>query len=760
MKNKQMKLLIALLFVHFFSAYALQLNGGGKDYVIHLSQQAPATEKFAAQELQQYFQKMSSVKLPIVTIVPAGKNAIYVGQSNEVKASLPQVDLTKMGPDQVIIKSIGDDIVVVGDAPRGTIYAADTLLEEGFGIKWWTSTAEFVPKNPTLELSAIDIDYTPSFLFRDSYNYDVKKNTLFAVHLKNNGQGENIPLNMGGHVRIIGWVHTFEKLISPKKYFKDHPEWFSLVDGKRSPKSQLCLTNKAMIAELVKNSKKWLRDNPTDKIISVSQNDINGGYCMCEECTKFAEKYGRSGLLIHFVNQVAEELEKDYPDVIVDTLAYYYTTDAPKTEIKPRHNVLVCFTPILADFGHPMNGSGVNNPNNDFADNLRKWHSMGANIAIWNYIANYLNYFIPHPNFRNLGSDLRFFRDNGAKIVFQEDGPNGSELSNFSPLRTWVVSKLLWNPELKTADLIDEFMKGYYGKAAPAVKESFELMMSSFETTGCSLSCFVTTCGWFPVEKITQARKIMSAAMNKTSNDTELMRRLRLVKATFDFAWLNSILASDLSSTEKQEALVTLAELKALAEKYHISHFNERMKKEIYFKKLENNIVKGIIDKKSDKVPAFCKDLPQDQWYEFSSEFMRLYFDGLFVGIWETPDAASGKSVWISAQKNKPYFQFQVPHGKWQILISMRAKKGDGSPTIFANAGFYNQLLSKGTNIKPLRLATFSGDSFVWQDLGVIDVTDGFVYIEPLGASNLKDFEAERIILINKADEKGFAEKK
>ena len=38
-------------------------------------------------------------------------------------------------------------------------------------------------------------------------------------------------------------VHTFNFYIPPKDYFDQHPEWFSLVDSKRTAeRAQLCLT--------------------------------------------------------------------------------------------------------------------------------------------------------------------------------------------------------------------------------------------------------------------------------------------------------------------------------------------------------------------------------------------------------------------------------------------------------------------------------------------------------------------------------------
>ncbi|MCH8962875.1 MAG: DUF4838 domain-containing protein, partial [Bacteroidetes bacterium] len=50
----------------------------------------------------------------------------------------------------------------------------------------------------------------------------------------------------------MGPVHSYYHYLPPVQYFKDHPEWYSLVDGERvSSGGQLCLTNPEMLQELV-----------------------------------------------------------------------------------------------------------------------------------------------------------------------------------------------------------------------------------------------------------------------------------------------------------------------------------------------------------------------------------------------------------------------------------------------------------------------------------------------------------------------------
>ena len=170
----------------------------------------------------------------------------------------------------------------------------------------------------------------------------------FPARLKLSGYdlyaGYEIPEEYGGRNTLLGWVHTFsqiEGLLPAEKYFQQHPDWYCLYQGKRQDKvGQLCLTNEPMRRELVRNVLERLRKNPGATMISVSQND-NGRGCQCDRCRELEEREGSpSGPVIRFVNAVAEEIEKEFPNVLVETLAYQYTRKPPAIA-RPRHNVIV-----------------------------------------------------------------------------------------------------------------------------------------------------------------------------------------------------------------------------------------------------------------------------------------------------------------------------------------------------------------------------------------------------------------------------------
>src|SRR3990172_5524343 len=123
-------------------------------------------------------------------------------------------------------------------------------------------------------------------------------------------------------------MHTW---VSPE-YFKEHPDWFAYNDGKREPPT-LCVTNREMEAELIKNMRRFLDRCPEVQVVDLWHPD-GQVFCHCPVCTrglipksaqgKLPEGISRdvvqSAYLIsyfEFMNRVAAAIAQSYPKVMV-----------------------------------------------------------------------------------------------------------------------------------------------------------------------------------------------------------------------------------------------------------------------------------------------------------------------------------------------------------------------------------------------------------------------------------------------------------
>ena len=430
--------------------------------------------------------------------------------------------------DEILVLPIPGGIVLTGHPARGPIYAVDTLLEEGYGVRWWTSREADWPSRPVLPCPPLERRHAPPFRYReasflDAYDPD------FRVRLKGNFVSRIrwatepvrfVPPEKGGCHRLHFFegrrsaYHSFFEILPPDRHFAAHPEWYSLVEGRRQP-LQLCLTNPAMEAVFLDETLRLLRADPDADFLSVSQNDWQGA-CECAQCRAVEAATGGvpAGPLLTFVNRVAEAVEREFPRVTVETFAYQYTRHAP-SGIRPRPNVLIRLCDIECPFSMPL-ATADHPASADFRRNLADWTALApGQVFIWDYVADFHNYLLPHPNLLALGPNIRLFADSGAIGVF-EQGDSCSGAGEFEPLRLWLLSHLLWDPAADDRALIDEFLRGYYGKAAaPHLLRVIALVNEPPAAGSIPVRCYHADCsGWMQPATLVAAARAMDAAVD------------------------------------------------------------------------------------------------------------------------------------------------------------------------------------------------------------------------------------------------------
>jgi hypothetical protein len=362
---------------------------------------------------------------------------------------------------------------------RGTIYGVYETLERHGGCRWYSSWHSVIPKLDAWVLPAFDETQRPAFAMREPFWFDMFDGDL-AARNKANGNSMRLGDNHGGKIRFGDgfFVHTFNTLCPPEEYFATHPEYFSEINGKWvKDHSQLCLTNPAVLKIVTERLLTSIRKDPGAKLFSVSQNDWYN-FCTCKECKAIDDREeSPAGTMITFVNQVAEAVEKEFPDVWIETLAYQYTRKPPKT-VRPRRNVVPRLCTIECDFSQSLDRSAFEQ-NRKFASEIRDWSAMTDKLYIWDYTTNFHNYTGPFPNVLALQGNVRFFRDHHVVGLFEQGAYQGRH-GDFAELKAWLLAKWLWNPDLPMVPLLDDFFNGYYGAAAPLVRRYFDELHSFY----------------------------------------------------------------------------------------------------------------------------------------------------------------------------------------------------------------------------------------------------------------------------------------
>ena len=460
-------------------------------YVVVVREDASEPERYAARELTAYVEKMTGIRLAVTN--DAGElppKAILLGMTRHTAALAAKAAPTReLGPDGFRLLAVPPHVLVMGSARRGTLYGVYELLETYGGVGWYASWHTVVPRLETFAVpAALDDTQTPTFAYRRPSWQDVRDHADFAAHLRMNGPGKGLEAKHGGEalrfVRGLNAAHTFNTLVPPSVWFKKHPEWFSEVNGvRRGGRTQLCLTNPEVLSMVVSNALRIMeadvrpRGEADMHVVGISQNDWQY-FCECERCRAVDEEEGaHSGTLLRFVNRAAEELEKVHPDIRVETLIYDYTRHPPR-HVRPRRNVIPCLCSIECSFARPLAERGTP-ANASFMDDLERWGTLTDNLYLWDYTTDYNHYLYPMPDVLTLQPNMKTFRDNGVKYMFEEGGPYHAD---FAELKAWLIAKLMWNCDRPVQPLLDRFFAGYYGAAAPFVRRYFDEVESILRT--------------------------------------------------------------------------------------------------------------------------------------------------------------------------------------------------------------------------------------------------------------------------------------
>ena len=537
LKNRLMKRNPLILLVIVAIAFAVVMwkpalfSNGKSDYSIVLCNEASASEQTAADELQQYLEQISGAVLPIISPdqLEEGQRHIFVGYNEQYGKKLG-VECPDNNYEGYTYCTISKNIWIYGGKQRGTMYGVYSFLENELGVRWYTFDYTKIPQLKKWKIEELNHSEEPFLQYRHILYSNIEARSNLLAHNKINSawSGQN---NKYGNLSAYWNAHTFEQFIPSGEYFDKHPEYFSLREGKRTPYTQLCLSNPEVLEICIEKMKQAIAVNPLCWVYSMSQSD-NQLPCQCEKCRAIEEQYGgHSGLIVWFVNQVADAIKPIYPDKYIGTFAYQYTRKAPKG-ITPRQNVVIRLCSIECCFAHPLEGC---EHNRSFVTDIEDWSKIAPNLYIWDYVVNFRQYIAPFPNFGVLANNIKTFKKYNA-IGVMEQAQYQSLGGEFAEMKSWVLSKLLWNPNLDTRELVGQFINDYYGEAAPYIQQYFDLCHSLIKDDTVMGIYIDDKNPLYTDEFISEGKNILEQAKQAVAEADEQMRyRIDLVALQMDY---------------------------------------------------------------------------------------------------------------------------------------------------------------------------------------------------------------------------------
>ena len=580
----------------------------------------------AADLLQDFVQRISGARLPIVENAKAKKGDIVIGQGNT--EGLTEDGFRLATQEGILRISSGGD--------KGAIYGVVTLLDDYLGVEYYTAHTYTLEKKPTIEIPELDRAENPSFRYRQTQSYAIQEDPIYKMWFRLEEPNEVFANNL--------WVHTFDKILPSAEFGESHPEYYSYINGERRPgaASQWCLTNPEVFEIVAHRVDSIFRANPDKKMISISQNDGNFTNCTCPTCKALDEQEGGtpSGSLIHFLNKLAAR----FPDKEFSTLAYLFTMHPPK-QVKPLPNVNIMLCDIDCRREVPLTD---NTSGQDFMRAMEGWSKISDNIFVWDYGINFDCYLSPFPNFPILQKNMQLFKDHHVTMHFSQIA--GSKCGTFTEMRAYIVSKLMWNTQQDVDSLMKQFMQGYYGAAAPYLYQYEKLLEGALLGSGQDLWIFDSPVshkkGMLNAHCLKRYNELFDQAEKAVADSPELLDRVRIERLTLQYSELETARAE--GGHDINEIKEKLALFRERAAHYQLPTLNERHNSPLAYCDLyEKRFLPKAEKNYAKNAPITWIEAPSDKYLPEAAKTLtdELYGGTSFVESWIGWEGKNGSFI-------------------------------------------------------------------------------------------------------------------
>lgn len=455
------------------------IKDGKTEYKIITDANLTDRIKFAARELSDFLSEATGCLMKITAEKTDGKAII-----------LHVVDKDN---DGYRIYSENGNYIVEGYNDKGVIFGVYALLRRLIGLTFFTPTVYDIKKGD-VDFLEIDEERIP----------DIPARAIGIVPLHSEVTGSPMTkeaFRMGVSGMADNWGicnHSYFKILPPDIYREKNPDWYSKGDDGVN----LCLTNKEMRNEFVRRVKEIVLANPNAKYFMLGQED-HPTYCECENCTKALRTYKgyASMLMIEFTNAVVKEVNEwlkernEARERIFVMFAYQSTIIPPVKRSGETFEKIFDFeieknlAVMLAPLGARGDKSYFDEDNYmakatcyydtykyKMKELLLGWRAIVEKVCVWSYCVDYSDLFTPFNCWDAFEENYRWFKKIGAEYVFEE-GAYCKYIPNFSHLRSYIVSKLMWDSSVSMEKTIDEFFAGYYGaSASPYMRAYFDFL--------------------------------------------------------------------------------------------------------------------------------------------------------------------------------------------------------------------------------------------------------------------------------------------
>ena len=527
-------------------------DGGRTDWVIAVSPQATPTDMLAAEELKLHLEESTGAMFEIVSNATDGVRAIEIG-TDKARQIVGEARSAALQPEESVYVCRDGRLAIVGGGATGNAYGVYSFLEREIGCRWFAATGEkLVPKHSRLVIGQRDVTERPAMKARKilctgrTQRKD-SSDSLFYFRNRINEIDENfgnvyrkdLKGKIVSRIRDYGpGCHSLFKHIPPDKFFKAHPEWFTMnADGKRVPDRQLCFSNRQLRDELTKRFIAYVGSfSGGNGSFDLSAMDVVGEFCKCDGCQALVRKYDTpGGPFFDYLLELSPKLREKFPDAILHFLVYRkeQTQFPPKGVARFPDNLVAVFAPINNDLSKDY----LAEENKGTYEDMRRWCEI-AEVWHWYYPQLYgptgAPIKPPYGGLKRMAVDTLLSAKAGISGGWYEHDVGTKHGFNFSDVLMWMIARYYIDPTQDWRALRKEFFDNMYAEASEDMSGFDDLLEAEREKSGWahwndSVEGFLTPA------KIVELQALFDRMEKKVGDKADVIQRIREVRTGVDF---------------------------------------------------------------------------------------------------------------------------------------------------------------------------------------------------------------------------------
>lgn len=513
------------------------------------------------------------------------------------------INIDQIENDGYILKVKDDNLIIKGANQSGTKNGIYDFLETKLGCMFLRNDYDYIPEFPTIRLENYDEVINPSIAWRKQFQYEALQNNWYDK-LKLNGTKAKEGFKEGIYAQWGTWCHTQFQFVPPEKYFDSHPEYFAWINGKRcyqakwhssDMQTHLCLTNEDVYEIVKAGMKSEIQKNPEALYWDFSIMDTPVKVCQCPECNRINTKYqSNSATIIMFINRLAKDLGKEFPNLMFSTLAYQDCINPPVgLEVEQNVVIKLCANPGSQGYSYSV---GANKNSKQIKLLLESWGNIAKNIVVWDYVVDFNHLLLPFPNYDVQKANMDFYVDNNVMGVFHQGSrEKGDEMAD---MRTYLLSRQMWDKDIDFEALMKKYIQLNYGEASPYIEEYLETMSESYISHNKELNLYDNPSehkyDYLSASNIAKYMQLTEKAMAAVQDDQMALEQVEKVRMCVLYAKCTE---SSLDIAGKKAAA---EEMKIYTDKFGVTKYHEVIEIEKFY----NDVFPGII--KRNKISMSC----------------------------------------------------------------------------------------------------------------------------------------------------------